>query len=221
MRNTTLLTITALALLCSASMQSMLSHGNGCTRDHCYYCASDDKVQWCTRCGNGKAISSETGTDRHCDKDLTVENCRAAPVNDPTNVDLCGECDRGFYLESPTSCVAIELEGCSRPYKESADGPVLCNGCDGKFLLDDKTGCANETDEEFPANCLIGGLVSQGKCDVCNHGWFPSVTGMSCEEERITGCAIYHPNDTQECFTCDAAEGFYAVRGEVDGDNVY
>jgi hypothetical protein len=194
---------------------------NGCTRDHCYYCETDGKDSWCTRCGNGKTISALDGKGRFCEKDLTVENCRAAPLDDPLNPDLCGECDRGYFLESPTKCVKLELEGCDRPYKESAEGPILCAGCVGKYLKDDKTGCVDETDEEFPANCIFGGVISKAKCTKCDGGWFPSVTGMSCEEERVTGCAIYHPNEPQLCFTCDANEGYYATKGTKEGDNTY
>ena len=117
----------------------------------------------------------------------------------------------------------VELEGCDRPYKKTADGPILCDGCEGKFLKDDLSGCVDndDTDKEFPANCMYGGKLSTEKCKKCNHGWFPSTSGMSCEEERVTGCAIYHPNEPQLCFTCAASEGYYAVKGMIDGDNVY
>lgn len=197
MKTTSFLVIATLAVLCSATYQNILPGGgsSGCTRDHCYYCETDGKHSWCTRCGNGKTISALEGNDRFCEKDLTVENCRAAPLDDPLNPDLCGECDRGYFLESPTSCLELVLEGCDRPYKETADGPILCKGCEGKFLKDDYTGCVDETEEEFPENCIFGGKISQTKCIVCNRGWFPSITGMSCEEERVTGCAIYHPNE--------------------------
>jgi hypothetical protein len=217
------LALFVLTVVTASTMQSILPGGgfNGCTRDHCYYCETDGKDSWCTRCGNGRTINKLEGKDRFCETELTVENCRAAPVDDPLNPDVCGDCKNGYFLESPTSCIKLELEGCDRPYKETADGPILCDGCEGKFLKDDKTGCVDETDEEFPENCLFGGLIKDTKCQTCDHGWFPSTSGMSCEEERVTGCAIYHPNEPQKCFTCHTEEGFYAVKGEIDGDNVY
>lgn len=216
--------IALMAMLIASTYQEkriLSSDSNNCTRDHCYYCETDGNTSWCSRCGNGKAISSKEGKNRSCSKTLTVQNCRAAPLDDPTNADLCGECKRGYFLENPTSCVKLELKGCDRPYKESADGKVLCDGCEGKFLLDDKTGCDLKPKQEFPDNCQFGGLTSKGKCETCKPNWFPSVTGMSCEEERIKGCAIYHPNDPHKCFTCNSSEFYYATKGTLEGDNVF
>lgn len=217
------LSLTIIALVTMTSLQGILPGGgsSGCTRDHCYFCQTDGKDSWCSRCGNGKAINKIIGSDRTCEGDLTVENCREAPIDDPLNVDLCGRCQPGYFLESPTLCVPIELEGCDRPVKLTSDSPVTCEGCEGKFLKDDLSGCVDETDEEMPENCMYGDKVSTGKCKTCVAGWFPSVSGMSCEEERVTGCAIYHPNEPQKCFTCNTDDGYYAIKGEVDGDNTY
>jgi hypothetical protein len=218
----TIIALIAMLVACTYQENRLLSSGGGkCTENHCYFCETKGDNSWCSRCGNGRAISAKDGTDRSCNKPLTVKNCRTAPNTDPSNADLCGECQRGYFLESPTSCVKVELKGCARPYKETANGPVLCNGCEGKFLLEDKTGCELKPKTELPDNCLYGGKASSGKCIVCDNNWTPSRTGMSCEEERIKGCAQYHPNDPLQCFLCNQEEGYYAFRSISVGGNSY
>lgn len=212
------LVILALAV---SSHQEIISKTNGCTLDHCHFCQTDGKVNWCTRCGNGKVISALDGKDRFCKDDIKVPNCRAAPLEDQLNVNACGECQRGYFLESPTKCVKLELAGCDRPFKKKATGPVLCEGCLNKFVKDDQTGCEEKPTQELAENCKYGGKQSSGKCLVCHEGWFPSVTFMSCEEEKQKGCKLYHPNEPQRCLTCNGEEGYYAVRGVLIGTDVY
>jgi len=194
-----------------------------CTPDHCHYCETDGETSWCSRCGNGKVISAEKGKNRFCDKNINIKNCKATALDDLTNPDKCGDCKEGYYLESPTKCVKLELANCDLPVKRSKDGPVLCGGCLKKFLKNDESGCADKTDEteEFPDNCVYGSTAKLGKCQRCEPGWTASVTGKSCEEERVKGCAIYHPNDTNACFTCNTDLGFYAVSAKTDGNDVH
>lgn len=213
-----------LAILVVGSCSAAVLPGKGsCTPGHCYYCETDGETSWCSRCGNGKVISESEGKNRFCDKDISIKNCRATALDDLLNPDKCGDCKDGYYLESPTKCLKLELPNCDLPIKRSKDGPILCGGCKKKFLKDDESGCVDEKDktEEFPDNCVYGSTAKLGKCQRCEPGWTPSVTGKSCEEERVKGCAIYHPNDTNKCFTCNTDLGFYAVRASVEGNDVH
>lgn len=222
--NRSFLGLCTISLLVIGMSVSAAVPGTGsCTPEHCYYCETDGETSWCSRCGNGKVISEAEGKNRFCDKEITVKNCRATALDDLLNPAKCGDCKEGYFLESPTSCVKLELPNCDLPIKRSKNGPVLCGGCLKKFLKNDESGCADEKDkqEEFPENCVYGSIASQGKCTRCEPGWTPSVTGKSCEEERAKGCAIYHPNDTNKCFTCNTDLGFYAVKAKLDGKDVH
>ena len=199
--------------------------GGECTKNHCYYCDTDGKKRWCTRCGNGKVINQLSGKGRKCTKDLKIKNCRSAPLNDALNVNACGECQRGYYFDKKTNkCVGIlgKIPGCTRPIFEN--GQILCAGCEGKFLTNDRKACSkNEKlrEEAFPAHCTFGGTEEKKTCLECGHGWRPSQSGRSCEEEIVTGCDIYHPNEPQKCLTCNSEHGFYAVKAKKNDADVY
>lgn len=193
-----------------------------CTVGSCYFCQTDGETQWCERCGNGMAISALEGKKRSCNKKLTIENCREAPKDDPTNADKCGECQRGFGL-TDGKCKKLEMEGCTIPGMDS-DGNVVCNGCEGQFLKDDQSGCAENPPnflDIFPKNCLFGSKLEEAKCLICGHNYRVSKTGKSCPQDMVTGCDIYHPNEPQKCLLCNNDEGFYATEAVSEGGDVY
>lgn len=100
---------------------------------------------------------------------------------------------------------------------------MLCKGCHKKFLKEDESGCADPSEyvEEYPENCYYGSTVKKSTCAVCKYGWTPSVSGKSCEEERVKGCKVYHPNDTNACLSCNNDQGFYAVESYLDGKDTH
>lgn len=192
-----------------------------CTVGHCYFCSTDGKNEWCSKCGNGRALNTAKGKGGRCTVELKVENCRSAPLDDPTNPEKCGECQRGYGLDKATGkCNKLELEGCTVPGLDES-GKTVCKGCEGLFLKDDQSGCAEKTEDFgdiYPRNCLFGSKISEAKCLVCGHNYKVSKTGKSCPQDMVTGCDIYHPNEPQKCLLCNQAQGFYAVQAVLDED---
>lgn len=197
-----------------------------CTEKHCYYCSTDGENQWCNKCGNGMAINKVKGKDRKCDQPLKVENCREAPASDPTNMELCAKCQRGYGLDkSSGKCKKLELEGCTVPGMDDS-GKIICLGCEDNFLLDDQSGCHDKEKDEkfgdvFPNHCMFGSKRKEEKCLMCGHNYGVSKTGKSCPEEMVYGCMMYHPNEPSKCLLCNTDKGFYSYKAVMEGDNVF
>jgi hypothetical protein len=196
-----------------------------CSKDYCYYCrVDDDKNEWCERCGNGRVINGLSGPGRKCETPHEVEHCRESPVDDPLNAATCSKCERGYQLKD-NACVLIENvpEGCTVPGVNDA-GETICDGCENKYLMDDKSGCGTNTtllEENFPRNCMFGAEEKTKRCNVCHKGYQTSISRRSCEEEKVTGCKTYHPNEPQKCLLCNEAEGYYATGAQKQGINLY
>jgi len=209
----------------ASSSEGFVDGEGECTKDHCYYCrADDDGNEWCERCGNGMVINGLSGPGRKCDTKHEVEHCRESPVDDETNAALCSKCERGFGLKDG-KCEKLEIEDkdCNVPALNEA-GEVVCQGCENKFLSDDEKGCGQNAtllDTSFPDDCMYGHTEKSKRCNTCRPGFHPSLSKRSCEEEKVTGCKVYHPNEPQKCLICNEEEGFYAVGANKDGINIY
>jgi len=189
---------------------------NWCTPKHCYYCDTNGNELWCTQCGNGMAISSQNGTNRTCNRPLTTSHCREPDPSEPDNPGKCGECMRGYYLQN-NSCVKINLAGCAVP--SILDDKPYCKGCEGTFILNSEEGCSSD-DFHFPTHCLFGGIITEGECRVCSHGYEPAPNKTACLESRVVGCRVYHPRDPYKCSRCYEKEGYYAVNAFKGEDGI-
>ena len=178
-----------------------LSKNGECTSGHCYYCDTDGSSIWCSRCGNGKAVSSISGKDRKCSETLTTPFCREADPAMPTDPSTCGRCQRGYYLTKEKKCEKFQknqnLKNCDIPIMVEEDDQ--CAGCEKKFLLDTLKGCSDDN-THFPEKCLFGDTIKSKKCKICEHGYQPNISGMVCIEQSVEGCMVYHPEDLGRCY---------------------
>lgn len=182
---------------------------NPCTPGHCSHCHLSPNKH-CTRCTNGYLI--DKSSQPSCTVKSKIKNCRkGGSLDEPSNANICRECQRGFRLVDSQCVKDGEIHGCSDPFWHQDQ--ILCLGCEGMFLKSDYSGCIStlRTKTKFPANCLYGGREDAGGCLMCERGYDLTGDAMNCVRSKVDGCKEFKDADHYFCLQCDTTRGYFAV----------
>lgn len=185
------------------------SNINPCTPKHCAHCHPFPSKH-CTKCTNGFHI--DKSPQPSCTIPTNVPNCRTGSLFDPSNPNICSECQKGYRLLSSSECIKDDtIHNCDWPFWH--EDRVYCKGCQGMFLKTDFTQCVSttHTDKKFPENCLYGGREDIGNCFMCEIGYDLTSDKMACIRSKVQGCKEFRNGDPYFCLQCDTDRGYYAV----------
>lgn len=176
----------------------MLVNATTCSQATAQNCATYSSLTACATCAFGYTLQTANSITS-CNA-IVIANCA---ILNPTNQNLCGYCNTGFYLNSAGACVGVTTTIANCLYYS---GAAKCSNCTSPNVLSvDGSACYSNMTSLADANCANQFATAAPTCNFCSLGYMFS--GGSCAACPLlsNGCQICDSSNTTNCLLCNTA----------------